>query len=181
MHGWTILEEWICNVYLFQYQRRSAWIWPLILTVTHFSVFEILEFSIEDFGILFLSHTGRPKFHHESLFLPRGQDLPTILLKGHQICFLIIYCLLLKLFSTILAQTSCSDLWLKSLTVPLFSFSFSSVFCIISLSFFIISVLLPMLKWQQPTDDGSRANSQNIVYIKYIYHRQWTMSSIVFI
>jgi hypothetical protein len=38
-----------------------------------------------------------------------------------------------------------------------------------------------MLKWQQPTDDGSRANSQNIVYIKYIYHRQWTMSSIVFI
>jgi hypothetical protein len=36
---------------------------------------EALEFSVRDFVILLLSHTGRPKYHHLSLLFPKGMLL----------------------------------------------------------------------------------------------------------
>jgi hypothetical protein len=63
-------------------KKHTNLVRPLILTLGHFSVSKTADFSIGNFGILFLGFIGRPKSHHQSLFHPQGWVLPTVLLNG---------------------------------------------------------------------------------------------------
>jgi hypothetical protein len=74
-------NTFIVGLLLWYHSSRLTWLWPLLLTFMLLFLLPNLKFSIVDFGILSLDHTGRFKLLNLLLFYPKGLGFPTVLLK----------------------------------------------------------------------------------------------------